>query len=262
MSLEAEGVRWSAGGRRGRVEILHGVSAVFATGRLTGILGANGAGKSSFLRVLAGVSRPTAGTVSLDGVPLASMRPRVRSRRVALLEQHATTGLDLAAGEVVELGRIPHRGRWPGAQHDDQGTVERAMATCGVGELADRRWHSLSGGERQRVQLARALAQEPEVLLLDEPTNHLDLGHQIGILRTVAGLGLTSVAAIHDLDLATAFCDEVLVLQHGVVVAQGPTAAVLDAAVVGDVFDVDAIVGHDERVRRRHVLWSGRRDDR
>ena len=128
------------------------------------------------------------------------------------------------------------------------------MATTGVSELTDRAWSSLSGGERQRVQLARALAQEPEILFLDEPTNHLDLPHQIDLLERVRGLGLTTVTVIHDLDLAAAYADDLIVLDSGRMVASGPASTVLTPDLVRDHFGVDGEVWSSSR---RGFTWNG-----
>lgn len=251
--LVATNASWTAGGHR----ILDSIDLDIRPGIFTGIIGPNGSGKTSLLHLLAGVTRPTAGSVMLDGCPLERMSPRARARQIALLEQHATTGLDLSVRDVVELGRIPHRSRWPGSFHHDSETVDRAMDRGRVTELADRRWATLSGGERQRVQLARALAQEPEVLLLDEPTNHLDLGHQIAFLRTVREVARTTVAALHDLDLAAAFCDDLVVVHRGRVFAHGPADEVLDADLVSEVYGVQAVVEHHPVADRRTVVWIG-----
>ena len=250
-SLTVQGVTWTAGG----TTILDDIDVAFKPGLFTGIIGPNGSGKTSLLHLLAGVNQPSSGLITLDGEALASLRSRERARRVALLEQHAETGLDLTARDVVELGRIPHRSRWPGAVHDDAETIERAMRRGRVSELGHRRWATLSGGERQRVQLARALAQEPEVLLLDEPTNHLDLGHQIAFLRTLRETAPTAIAALHDLDLAAAYCDELIVMQGGRILAQGATDDVLTAELIREVYGVEAVVETHPVARRRTIVW-------
>lgn len=253
MRLCIDDVSWHAGGRA----IVRGVSMVCPPGSVTGLLGPNGSGKTSLLNVAVGLQRPTSGSVQVDGVDVHKMHTRVRARRIALLEQQASTSLDLSVRDVVELGRIPHRGRWPAQGREGEHEIALAMKQAGVTELADRRWPTLSGGERQRVQLARALAQTPSVLALDEPTNHLDLGHQIDFLTTVRDLGVTTVAALHDLDLAAAFCDQLVVLQDGRCVASGPAGEVLTAELVANVYGVDATVGIHPHSGRLHVVWHG-----
>jgi iron complex transport system ATP-binding protein len=146
----------------------------------------------------------------------------------------------LTVREVVALGRIPYRTLW-GADTDET-AVDRALRAADAAHLADRPWSALSGGERQRVNIARALAQEPELLLLDEPTNHLDVSAQLALLRFVRDLGTTTVAALHDLNLAAAYCAHVLVLAGGRLVAAGDPRDVLTAGLVRDVYGVDCEV--------------------
>ena len=251
MRVEVDGVDWGVKD----ATILHEVSADFPAGTVTGLIGPNGSGKTSLLHVVAGLRGPTLGTVLADGEDLHAWPDRLRARRIALLEQHASTTLDLTVRQVVDLGRIPHRGRWPGRLDEGRAEVEKALALGRVADLADRRWQTLSGGEKQRVQLARALAQEPSVLMLDEPTNHLDLRHQIDFLSTVRGLGITTIAALHDLDLAAAFCDRLVVMRGGHVVAAGPVDEVLSAELVHDVYGVRTTVDRHPVADRLHVVW-------
>ncbi len=249
MRVEADGLGWDADGQ----VILSDVTTVLEPGTFTAVVGPNGSGKTTLLHLVAGLRRPARGLVRLDGVPVHALSARRRARQVALLEQHPDTTLEVTVRQVVALGRIPHVGRWPGARDPGAGLVEEAMRRVEVHHLADRSWASLSGGERQRTHLARALAQEPGLLLLDEPTNHLDLRHQIALLSSVSRLGLTTLAVLHDLDLAAAFCPRILVLSQGRLVAAGPTQGVLDGHLVEEVFGVRAAVTHTDRLR---VAWS------
>ncbi|MFI6350381.1 ABC transporter ATP-binding protein [Streptomyces sp. NPDC050560] len=248
--------------RAGDAVLLDGVTLDVAPGAVTGLLGPNGAGKTTLLRTVAGLMRPDAGRVLLDGHDLHSLTPRRRARRVAFMEQQADTHLPLSVRDVVGLGRTPHRGRWPApvsaatADHE-RSVLTAAFAAADIGHLLDRAWPTLSGGERQRVQLARALAQEPRVLLLDEPTNHLDLRHQLGFLSTVRSLGVTTVAALHDLELAAAYCDDIAVLLDGRLIAHGPRSDVLTAATIARAYGVDATVERHPRHDRPHIRWNG-----
>ncbi|WP_203337358.1 ABC transporter ATP-binding protein [Nocardioides limicola] len=251
MRLRASSLSWQLPGRHGGRMIIDGVDLDVAPGSFTGLLGPNGSGKSSLLSVVSGLRRPTRGTVRLGDDDLHRLRPRERARRIALVEQHAATGLELTVRQVVELGRVPHAGRGI----DNAGIVAEAMKLARVGELADRSWQTLSGGERQRTHLARALAQQPQVLLLDEPTNHLDLGHQLDFLACVRGLGITTIAALHDLDLAAAYCDRLVVLQAGRIVADGDVAAVLTPELLADVYGVRATVQAHPHTGRPQICW-------
>ncbi|SCL13831.1 iron complex transport system ATP-binding protein [Micromonospora nigra] len=224
------------------VRILDGVTCAVAAGSLVGLLGPNGCGKTTLLRAVAGLARPHRGEVALDGDPVAGLPRRAAARRMALVAQHAETDLDLTVRDVVLLGRIPHRrSRWADSP-TDLSAAAGALGRVGLDGYADRRWHTLSGGERQRVQLARALAQEPDLLLLDEPTNHLDVRHQLHLLHLVRRAGLTTLAALHDLNLAAMFCDAVVVLRAGRVVAAGPPAEVLTPGLIAEVYEVRADV--------------------
>ncbi|WP_298459980.1 ABC transporter ATP-binding protein [uncultured Cellulomonas sp.] len=247
MTLEVRGGAWRVDG----TVVLDDVDLTVPVGTVTGLLGPNGSGKSTLLRLVAGVggSLPGrasgAGTVRWRGVDLLALRPRDRARRVALVEQDARTEVDLSVRDAVALGRTPHRSRWAVDSAADVAAVDAALAAVELTALADRRFGTLSGGERQRVHLARALAQEADLLLLDEPTNHLDIQAQLTALRLVqgsAGAGSTAVVALHDLNLAAAHCDHVVLLSRGRVVAAGPVADVLVPEVIDPVYGVTTTV--------------------
>lgn len=250
MSIAATDLGWSVGRRA----ILHDVSVSVPSGTILGLLGPNGSGKSSLLRLLAGLRRPDRGRVTLDGQDIAGMRRRDLARRVALVQQHAATEMNVSVQDVVMLGRTPHRAPLAGWSTADLAAVDRALAQVGMTDRRDQSWQSLSGGERQRVQIARALAQEPRELFLDEPTNHLDIQHQLELLRLIARLGLTSIVALHDLNHAAQFCDRLLVLDRGRAVAEGTPDQVLTRALLADVFRVRCDF-HEAPDGRRHILF-------
>lgn len=250
MTLRARHLTWARSGRR----VLDDVTLDPEPGSMVGILGPNGSGKSSLLRLLAGLNRPDSGVVELDGAPITTLRRRVLARRIAMVDQYADTELDLTVGEVVRLGRIPHRSPL-GSDAGADGAVRDALAATRLDGKAGDLWHTLSGGERQRTQIARALAQEPTELLLDEPTNHLDIAHQLEILTLVGELDMTVVVALHDLNLAAKFCDRLLVLSGGAVVAAGSPAEVLTERLIADVYGVDCRV--DQADERPFIRFDG-----
>jgi iron complex transport system ATP-binding protein len=260
MELTLSGVGTRLGGRW----VVDGVDATPPAGAVTGLLGPNGAGKTTLLRLIAGLLPPAAGAVLVDDedtgapVPVDSLPRRRRARRIALLEQESSATVPLLVHEVVALGRVPYRSWW-GTDPDDS-AVTRALAAAGASHLSHRPWDSLSGGERQRVHIARALAQEPELLLLDEPTNHLDVSAQLSLLTFVRSLGTTTVAALHDLNLAASFCDHVLVLSNGRLAAAGAPADVLTPSLVRDVYHVDADVLAHPRTGRPVIAFTGPAD--
>ncbi len=225
------------------VAALSGVDLEVGAGAMVGILGPNGAGKSTLLRTVSGVARPASGAVSFDGTDLFGMPRRARARLVALVEQETATELPLTVRDVIGLGRTPHETVLGGRDPDAGAAIDAALATAGIEALAGRLVTELSGGERQRVMLARALAQRPRLLVLDEPTNHLDVAAQLEVLDLVdelARAGTTVVAALHDLTLAAAHADAVVVMAHGRVAAAGPTLKTLTPELVRNVFGVDA----------------------
>ncbi|MGW1672465.1 ABC transporter ATP-binding protein [Streptomyces sp. NPDC002324] len=230
--------------RIGDKVVVDGVTLALRPGETVGLLGPNGSGKSTLLRLLAGVLAPTGGVVTLDGRPLTEVRRRAIARRVATVEQHAHTQTELTVREVVALGRIPHRRAWTPPTAADAEAVTEALARTGLADRSDQSWHTLSGGERQRTQIARALAQKPRELLLDEPTNHLDIQHQLDLLDLVADLPVTTVIALHDLNLAAMYCDRLLVLRDGRAVTQGTPTEVLTPSLIEQVYGVRAEVTH------------------
>jgi len=251
--LRGDRLAYAAGGSL----ILDGVDLTLRPGTVTGLLGPNGSGKSTLLRLLAGVLAPASGVVTLDGRPLAQVGRRAVARRIAVVEQQADAQVALSVLDVVRLGRVPHRRAWGAASVEDEAAVRSALERTGLGDKAGRLWHTLSGGERQRVQVARALAQQPRELLLDEPTNHLDIQHQLALLDLITELGVTSVVALHDLNLAAMYCDRVVVLKQGRAVAGGTPQEVLTEALIADVYGVRASLTRDGPDGRPHIRFLG-----
>ena len=238
--LRADRIRFA----RGRRLIIDDVDCTLPGGAVGALLGPNGAGTSTLLHLIAGVERADAGAARLGDRDLAALRRRDRARVLALAEQEVQDAPGLRVAEVVALGRTPYLGAFAGPGELDRTVVRRSLEDLGLVELADREYATLSGGERQRVNLARALAQEPELLLLDEPTNHLDVHAQLtmlGLLRELADGGLTVLAALHDLSLAAGYADHVIVLASGRVQAAGAPADVLPPPMIREVWGVDAV---------------------
>ncbi|WP_394327395.1 ATP-binding cassette domain-containing protein [Halopelagius longus] len=229
----------------GGTTILDGVSLDVDTGTFVGLIGPNGAGKTTLLRALNGALTPALGRVEVAGERIDRLGSKAASRLVATVPQDTSVSFDFDARETVRMGRTPHLSRFGGWSDEDSAAVERAMERTDVTGLADRAVTGLSGGERQRVLIARALAQATPLLLLDEPTASLDINHQVRTLELVSELvaeGKTAVAAIHDLNLAAHYCDELVLLSGGGVVAAGPPAEVLTEANLEGAFDANAVV--------------------
>jgi iron complex transport system ATP-binding protein len=243
---------------------LDNVSVTIADGSLTGLLGPNGCGKTTLLKLLCGVLQPVRGTVTLaartsEGPrPLHSMSRRELARHVAVVPQETHPAFEYTVMEMVLMGRHPHLSQFQLEGPSDFAIAREALAATGTDHLADRNYMTLSGGEKQRVIIASALAQQTEILLLDEPTASLDLGYQLDIAALLAALNrerrVTMVLATHDLNLAAALCDRLILMRGGRVLAQGPTADVLTGARVRELYDVDADVEFHQRSGHLTVL--------
>jgi iron complex transport system ATP-binding protein len=241
---------------------LSDVSFTARAGEFVGLLGPNGAGKSTLVRLVAGLAAPRAGEVRLAGLdPFRAPRRHV-ARVCALVPQEPRVSWPFTVREAVMMGRAPRQGLLAIPDRFDHGAVEGALQACDLVHLAGRRLDARSGGERRRVFFARALAQEPRVLLLDEPTAFLDLGHQVAAMRmaqVAARGGLCVVAVLHDLNLAAAACDRVVVLSRGRVVAEGPPGTVLTEDRVREVWEVPVWRGENAATGAAVVLPALRR---
>jgi iron complex transport system ATP-binding protein len=240
-AVELTGVSW---GPKGRPDILSDITFGVPQGQIMAVCGANGAGKSSLLRLIYRHQAPRRGTVRLMGQDIWRMSATVAARSLAAVLQEQPAEFALTARQIVALGRLPHRNGWgaglstPGAE--DAAVVEAAILRMDLSGIADRAFGTLSGGERQRVMVARALAQQPRVIVLDEPTNHLDIRHQLELLALLKGLGLTVIATLHDLTLAAEFAERVLILRDGRMLADGPPELALSEATLAAAFQVAA----------------------
>ncbi|GAB3447451.1 ABC transporter ATP-binding protein [Actinophytocola sediminis] len=249
MRITAEHLTWRAAGR----PIINDIGLAIDPGQTVGLIGPNGSGKSTLLRCLAGLRTPTAGAVRYDELDIATWSQRRIAQRLAFVEQSSDSDSDVRVADVVALGRTPFRDRWRGLSPADDAIIDAALARLDLTGLRDRHWSTLSGGERQRAHIARVLAQRPWGLLLDEPTNHLDIRHQLELMALLAGTDQTVLVALHDLGLAARYCDRLVLLAGGELVADGPPAAVLTAERLAAVYQVDASVDRD---RHGHLTIS------
>jgi iron complex transport system ATP-binding protein len=232
--------------RVGERAILDGASLTAPGGAVTGLIGPNGAGKSTLISAILGLRRLSFGTIAFDDADVPGMKPAERARLCASVEQFASTTERLTVRDVVSLGRLPFQSTWQSTPTpDDDAIVAAAIKRLGLVAFAERLYHTLSGGEQQRVQIARALAQQPRLLLLDEPTSHLDIQAQLlvlELLRQQAGQGCTVLLVMHDLNLAARYCDHLIVMLAGQVVAEGAPADILTAELLLEVYGVHASV--------------------
>jgi iron complex transport system ATP-binding protein len=243
-------------------EVLRGVALEIPRGERFGLLGPTGSGKSTLVRLLSRVLRPSTGRITLASRDLDSYAPRELARSIAVVPQETALDFPFSVMEVVLMGRAPHLGGFGFEGDHDVAAAERAMERTGVAELADRFFHELSGGEKQRVVIARALAQEPEVLLLDEPTTFLDIRHVVEIFELLCALSverrITLIVVLHDLNLAALYLDRLAFLKAGNVVACGNPDEVLNYQTIREVYDTDVYVHRNDLTGKLNVLPLGR----
>lgn len=245
--------------------LLDGVTMHADRGQLVGLIGPNGAGKSTLLRTISGILRNLDGSVQLDGTDIRELSTREVATALALVPQIAPYTYGFTSIELVLMGRYPHLGRFQIEGREDDRIAREAMRLTETEEFADRTLDTLSGGERQRVFVARALAQQPSILLMDEPTANLDVLHQLKVLDLVRQLvdeGLTAVAAIHDLNMAARYCDRLVLLNGGRVLAEGPPDEVLTPDTIETAFGVKSLVYQDPATGSLAVSLIGPADER
>ncbi|MFG2512400.1 ABC transporter ATP-binding protein [Streptomyces sp. NPDC048584] len=255
--LTADGVTVGYGART----VIDGLDVSIPSGVVTTIIGPNGCGKSTLLRTLARLLKPTGGTVVLDGEDIAGLRTRDVAKKLGLLPQAPVAPEGLTVADLVARGRHPHQSWLRQWSSDDAGVVERALAMTGVSDLADRAVDTLSGGQRQRVWISMTLAQGTDLLLLDEPTTYLDLAHAVDVLDLVddlRGSGCTVVMVLHDLNLATRYSDNLVVMREGSVLAQGHPRDVITAELLREAFGLRAKVIDDPVGDRPLIVPIGR----
>ncbi|WP_053706170.1 ABC transporter ATP-binding protein [Streptomyces sp. WM6373] len=255
--LVARGVTVGYGGR----VVIDDLDVAIPPRVITTIIGSNGCGKSTLLRTLSRLLKPTRGSVVLDGDDIARLRTRDVARKLGLLPQAPVAPEGLTVADLVARGRHPHQSWLRQWSSDDAAVVERALAMTGVSDLADRPVDALSGGQRQRVWISMTLAQGTDLLLLDEPTTYLDLAHAIDVLDLVDDLhesGCTVVLVLHDLNLATRYSDNLVVMKAGSILAQGHPREVITAELLHEAFGLRAKVIDDPVGDRPLIVPIGR----
>ncbi|MFF5955297.1 ABC transporter ATP-binding protein [Streptomyces luteogriseus] len=255
--LAARGVTVGYGGRA----VIDELDVAIPPGVITTIIGPNGCGKSTLLKTLSRLLKPARGAVVLDGEDIGRLRTRDVAKKLGLLPQAPVAPEGLTVADLVARGRHPHQSWLRQWSSDDAEVVERALAMTGVSDLADRPVDALSGGQRQRVWISMTLAQGTDLLLLDEPTTYLDLAHALDVLDLVDDLhesGCTVVMVLHDLNLATRYSDNLVVMREGSILAQGHPRDVITAELLYEAFGLRARVIDDPVGDRPLIVPIGR----
>lgn len=241
--------------------ILDDISFDIAPGSFVGLIGANGAGKSSLLRCLYRYLKASHGDVCIrqhngQQKNIWSLDAQYFAQQVAVVLQETPSQFNVSVDQVVALGLVPHQTLFSGLKKQDKQSIEQALIHVGMLHKQNESFEILSGGEKQRVLIARAIVQKPQLLIMDEPTSHLDVKYQIQIMNLAKSLGITVLASFHDLNLASAMCEQLLVLKKGQLVATGTPEDVITAELLADVFDVKANVEVSAITRAPHITYE------
>ena len=239
----------------GNNEILKGVSIDSKNREFIGIIGPNGSGKSTLLKCIYRILKPNNGCIMLGEEDISKMSVKESAKKLAVVAQHNYYNFDFSVGEVVLMGRSPHKKSLEPDNSEDYDIVNESLEKVGMLEFKNRSFSTLSGGEQQRVILARALAQQTPCLILDEPTNHLDIKYQLSLLNIVKSLNLTIISAIHDLNIASMYCDRLFVMKNGRIVGMGTPQEVLTKKFIKEIYDIDVEIVYDSK-GDLHILYS------
>ena len=236
-------------------EILKRISLTIHEGQFIGIIGPNGSGKSTMLKIMYRHLKQTSGKVTLREQEIWDTSPKKLAKQMAVVSQESPLLFDFTVKDLVLMGRTPYKKWLSPDKEEDYAIVEESMALADVAHLANRTLQELSGGEKKRVMLARALAQQASILVLDEPTNHLDIAHQLQLMELVKKLPITIIAALHDLNLAATYCDELFVMQRGELALQGTPEEILTVQNLQQIFDVEAEVAINPFTKKQHIYF-------
>jgi len=243
----------------GAVRSIKSVSCRLETGRFYGLIGPNGSGKSTLLDLLSGHLQPYEGTIHLDNRDIHTYPRKQFARKVSSVPQSFSLNFDYRVEDVVMMGRYPYIPRFSSPGKNDHRCVEDALHTLDIYHLKDRNVTQLSGGEKQRAMIARCLAQDTDIILLDEVTSNLDISHAVSIMKVMLDIverdGRTVIGALHDLNIAATFCDELLVLQDGELIKSGKTAEVLSQFLIEDLFKIQSTVSTDNKTEKKHIKF-------
>ncbi|WP_153723069.1 ABC transporter ATP-binding protein [Sporosarcina cascadiensis] len=236
-------------------QILHDISFSLDRGKFIGIIGPNGSGKSTMLKIIYRYLKQTSGVVTLYEKDMDYMTQKKIAQEMAVVSQETPVLFDFTVKDLVMMGRTPYKQWLAKDNKEDFAIAEESMKLANVLFLKDRTLGQLSGGEKKRVMLARALAQQANILILDEPTNHLDIEHQLQLMDLVKELPITIIAALHDLNLAASYCDELLVMKEGALHKKGTPEQVLTMEIIEQVFHVQAGISKNPFTQKLHLFF-------
>ncbi len=241
----------------GREKILKNLSAEIKDGEFFGIIGPNGSGKTTLLKVITKILKPSSGSIMLNGEDIKKIPASQYAKSVSFLPSDIEVSFSYTVEEFVAMGRFPYTGRYGNVSAEDRNKVRDVLEKFGIGSYDSRNIQELSDGEKQRVFLAQAIVQEPSVIILDEPTSHLDIGHSFKILDIIKGInrtGITVISVLHDLNLASEYCTQLLMLKNGEIFSQGSSEEVLTYANIEQVYQTKVLVYKNPRSGKPYVF--------
>lgn len=224
-------------------EILKDISFDIPKGSFVGIIGPNGSGKSTLLKNIYRLYKPSSGKIILDNKDLSKMKDKECAKEIAVLDQESNSQFDFTVEQIVKMGRYPYKSVIEDYSKDDLKMVLEMLKKVGLDDYSYRSFSNLSGGEKQRALIARALVQNTDFLILDEPTNHLDIGYQIQLMDLVKSMNITTLSAIHDMNIASMYCDYLIVMKDGQIKKFGNVEEVITSETLKEIFGVNAYVG-------------------
>lgn len=224
-------------------EILKDISFEVPRGSFVGIIGPNGCGKSTLLKNIYRLYKPSSGKITLDNKDLTKMKDKDCAKEIAVLAQESNSQFDFTVEQIVKMGRYPYKSIFEDYSKSDLQMVKDTLEKVGLNNYSNRSFSNLSGGEKQRTLIARALVQNTDFLILDEPTNHLDIGYQIQLMDLIKSLNITTLSAIHDMNMASMYCDYLIVMKNGQIKDFGKVKDVITPEMLKEIFGVNAYVG-------------------
>lgn len=240
---------------RGNKSIIENLNLHVKNKEFVGIIGPNGSGKSTILKAIYRVLTPEKGDILINGRKINTMSLKETAREMAVVSQHNEMSFDFTVLDMVLIGRFPHKGFMERNKIEDYKKVKESLEKVDMWQFKDRSFNTLSGGEKQRIILARALAQDTNCLILDEPTNHLDIRHQFQFLNIAKELDITIITAIHDLNIATLYCDRIYALKNGKIIESGTPEDIITEDLIKDLYGVKSKIVKDEEDGTLNIIY-------
>ncbi len=238
-----------------KTETIKDISFEVEKGEFVGLIGPNGCGKSTILKNVYKSLSPQNGKIFIENKDISLMSNKETAKKIAVVNQENELKFDFTVKEIVSMGRSPYKKMFERDTALDLEIVQNSLEILGIDDIANKSFYSLSGGEKQRVIIARAIAQDTEIIVLDEPTNHLDINYQMQMFEFIKGLDVTVLTAIHDLNMASLFCDRLILLDKGRVISEGTPEEILTTKNIKEIFGIDTVIEKNEITKKNAITF-------